>query len=390
MTPTDTTKAGKSFAQLRAVWQSGLPRAQKAVLAILVAYARLDLSVYHSEAELAWESEYTVPAVRAALARLLAQGVLTVRQKSRQHYATEYQIHLDKLKTRAPYLRRRQRQPDPDGGRNQVQGENSLPSDGEIAMSQRENDLPSGESQRVNHFPQRANDSPPRSIRETTTEEHFSAGREPTLGKKSGSSSQSRPRTQIPAPIQTPAPEELSITDDLQAWWDAKFPGLDLPRAIEQFLLYARAKGYTNVDWNAAFRFYVLNGDNLQARRSGQRPGVMADRIVTGLRHQPRLEVSSTPEPLPDGEQAWRRMGPHHGWHNECQTIHQFLGSCPQFRHQESPLSPNYGPTPEHSVAVLCQIEAEAHRKEHGLSGLREILTAVVSSGNGHGHPPDT
>jgi len=194
-----------------------LPRAQKAVLTILLAYARPDLSVYHSEAEIAWESEYTVPTVRAALSRLLAQGVLTVRQKPRQHYAIEYQIHLDKLKTRAPYSRRRQRQPDPDGGRNRPQGENSLSSDGEVAMSQRENDLPSETLQRVNHFLQRANDTPPRSIRETTTEEHFSAGREPTPGKKSGSHSQSRPRTQIPAPIKTPAPDELPITDDLQA-----------------------------------------------------------------------------------------------------------------------------------------------------------------------------
>jgi len=99
--------------------------------------------------------------------------------------------------------------------------------------------------------------------------------------------------------------------------------------------------------------------------------------------------VSSTLEPLPGDEQAWTRMGPYHGQHNECQTIHQFLGSCPQFRHQESPPSPNHGPTPEHSVAVPRQIEDSADPKGHGLSGLGEILTAVVSSGNRHGHPPD-
>lgn len=130
MTPADpTAKPGKSFAQLRAIVWSDLSRAQKAVLTTLLAYARPDLSVYHAEADLAWESGYTVPTVHAALARLLADGVLTVRQKPRQHYATEYQIHLGKLNIRTPHMRRRPRQSDPEDGPSRPQGENGFPSE---------------------------------------------------------------------------------------------------------------------------------------------------------------------------------------------------------------------------------------------------------------------
>jgi hypothetical protein len=360
MNPADTTTPGKSFAQLRAILQSDLPRAQKAVLTTLLAYARPDLTVYHAEADIARDSEYTVPTVRAALAQLLAQGVLTVRQKPRQHYATEYQIHVDKLKIRPPYRRQRLRQSDSHDGSSRLQRANRLPSDGEVATSQRANGLSSGEFQRVNHLPQHANDLPLIDTRETTTEEPFCADREPSPKKPSAPHGRSRSRPKIPASMGTPAPNELPITDDLQVWWDAKFSDLDLPRAIEKFLLYARAQGRTNADWDAAFRFYVLNGHTQQVGRNGQRLGGIADPIVEAVRHQPGIEASSPPEPPPGGEQAWERIGPCHGRHVECNTIHQFYGSCPRSEHQKTTPPTDHGPTPEYSGVILRQPEATA------------------------------
>jgi hypothetical protein len=390
MSPADpATKPGKSFAQLRAVWQSALTRAQKAVLQVLLTYARPDLTVYHAEAELAWAAEYTVPTVCAALTTLRALGVLTVLKKSRQRYATEYRIDLTKLPTRPPYPRRMGRPPHPTDRGPHSQPTNDLQADEDGFGNQTTNDLDPDRSQPINDSRQPINPLHPIDIRETTTEEPFSANREPPPEKKSAPYSRSQPRLKTPAPTATPAPDELPITDDLQAWSDDNALGLDLPRIIEQFLLYTRAKGYTNVDWYAALRLYILNGHNRQGHRNGQRPGMMADPIVEAVRHQPRLEASAPPEPPPGGEQAWRRMGPYHGWHVECDTIHQFYGACPGSGHQKITPPTDHGPTPEYSAIVLRQIEAAARLGGHGLSGLDEVLVAVVSNGNGPGHHPN-
>jgi len=126
-----------------------------------------------------------------------------------------------------------------------------------------------------------------------------------------------------------PTPDDLPITPEIEAWRDAEAPGLDLPRAIKKFLLYARTKGKTNVDWTAAFCFYTMNGRDQQAALIQERQAAAAVRAAWQAERQAAAQV----EP-PGGADAWTDVhalgddfyGTHVGG---CGYPHQFNASCP-------------------------------------------------------------
>jgi hypothetical protein len=96
-TPGETPEPPSLAKRLRAVLRSPLPRAHKHVL---LAYARPDLTVYHTQSQLATELDYSETYIREILTHLTACRILEVLGAPRQHYATEYAIELGHLPDR--------------------------------------------------------------------------------------------------------------------------------------------------------------------------------------------------------------------------------------------------------------------------------------------------
>jgi hypothetical protein len=62
----------------------------------------------------------------------------------------------------------------------------------------------------------------------------------------------------VKRPLETSAPNSLSITDALHQWAIDTVPGLSLERELDKFLWYARAHQLTNVDWVEALKGWCL------------------------------------------------------------------------------------------------------------------------------------
>jgi len=183
------------------------------------------------------------------------------------------------------------------------------------------------------------------------------------------------------AKAKTPAPNALDLTDDLRAWVLAHTPQVDLAYQHDKFLQHCRAQAIENADWIEAFKGWLLDA-NRRATHNGHRPGVGPDPMVAQLRaNQPREDaVEWPPEPapapaantLPGGAEAWVRIGPYHGKHVNCGTVHQFNSSCDAVPPVPQPNDPPAAPLaalpsevaglPSEAVEVLARALAQRHR----------------------------
>jgi hypothetical protein len=91
----------------------------------------------------------------------------------------------------------------------------------------------------------------------------------------------------VKRPLETSAPNSLSITNALHQWATHTVPGLSLERERDKFLWYARAHQLTNVDWIEALKGWCLEA---HARAMSRR-----DIIPSAL---PRPEPQVEPPPL--------------------------------------------------------------------------------------------
>jgi hypothetical protein len=263
-----------SRALIRLVLQSALPRPQKVVLLALLAYARPDLTVYHAQEQLAWECDYTRPAIKQALAALKAQAILRVLQGPHQHYATDYAIDLSHLPSRAPYRSKvvagdaiaEDRMPAP------TQRVHDLPAEDEMPLIQPVRGLPAGEPGGKSVSPSgQLND--PQVVQVVREKIFFLSDKftspQPSTSPGPSSPSTPRPRLTPRRPPETPAPETLPLTEALRSWAADAVPGLPLDRERDKFLCYARAHGLTNVDWSEALKLWWLEA-HARAVRRGQ------------------------------------------------------------------------------------------------------------------------
>jgi hypothetical protein len=288
-----------SRALIRLVLQSALPRPQKVVLLALLAYARPDLTVYHAQEQLAWECDYTRPIIKQALAALKAQAILRVIQGPHQHYATDYAIDLSRLPSRAPYGSRTVdgHMKAEDGAATPAQRVHDLPAEDERPVIQPTRGLPAGEpgGKLVSPRGQVANPQVVQVVREKIlflSDEPASPCPNAALGNNPSRAPQPpRPRRTTRQPPETPAPETLPLTDALRSWAADAVPGLPLDHERDKFLCYARAHGYTHVDWSEALKLWWLEAHTRAARRGA-------------LQHPtaPRPASASEPPPLYDAE----------------------------------------------------------------------------------------
>jgi hypothetical protein len=267
-----------SRALVRLVLQSALTRPQKVVLIALLVYARPDLTVYHSQDQLAWECDYTRPVIKAALAALKAQAILRVLHGPHQHYSTEYAIDLSCLPTRAPYGSKTVAEDAvaEDEVTPCMQMVNDLPAEDETPLIQPARELPAGKpgGNSVSPSGQIADPQVVQVVREKIL---FlpaqSTSPQPGTSRGSYVPSASQPRSTLRRPSEIPAPETLPVTDELRRWATDAVPGLALERERDKFLCYARAHGLTHVDWSEALKFWWLEAHARAVRRGTlQRP----------------------------------------------------------------------------------------------------------------------
>jgi len=194
-------------------------------------------------------------------------------------------------------------------------------------------------------------------------------------------------RTQTKPKTKTPAPPTLDLTDELRAWVQDHARQVDLTFERAKFLQHCRAHETENVNWIEAFKGWLLEADR-RARQHGPRP-------VARVRREPTAEdavieaylaAREVPAALPGGEAAWVRIGPYHGKHLDCGTVHQYHAPCPAATSVRTPAT-DAGPPPESSVFHQRQVVQEA--KAHGFAGVGELVAAVAPNGNGHGHHPE-
>ena len=275
MNPADkSTKPCKSFAQVQAVWQSALPRAEKVVLQVLLAYARPDLSVSHAQAELAWKGEYTEHTVSDALKALKAAKIVTEAPgHGRAPYrATAYQIDLRHLPTRSsspprtrPFIHAT------DGGPPPI-------TENHIALDK--SNLSTRDVQTRNHVgfeteqnraltTQTPNDGP-------QTPTHFAPKSIKETKKKKKFFSHARNRTAVEIPPRVPkiwtlAPDTIPITEELRAWADENTPDVNLVDERDKWLQHCRGNGYRFSDWPKEFQFFWLpKAQSLRPARKAQ------------------------------------------------------------------------------------------------------------------------
>jgi hypothetical protein len=395
MTATNGTDPISLARRQHAVLESALPRAQKAVLMALLAYARRDLSVYHGQDRLAWACGYTLPTVNAAVHALRARQILRILKGHHPGHATEYQIDLDQLPTRPAY-----RPPTP-VRQQRAQTSNDLRFEPSPEARQTSNDFTFETS---NGFTfgrfQTLNSLNPNktSSKQTKEPKLFLPDPEPPpdpapTPEKNVSGSQSRGKGGTPPPVETPPPLDIPITPELEAWRDAYAPGLDLPRAIRKFLHYARAKGIRNADWTAAFCFYTLNGQDrltAQARErqaaQAQRRQVDEARLAAFMAEQ--IAAEDAQRAADPAAAEWADPKAVYSYHYPCGTHHQRHGACPARPAAAPPTTDHTGP-PEASTLVREQVV----RVAEGVSGLGALLAAELASKaptNGHGHHATT
>jgi hypothetical protein len=296
----------------RLVLQSALPRPQKAVLHALLAYARADLTVYHSQGQLAWECDYTRPIIKKALATLKAQAILRVRQGPRQHYATEYRLDLSRLPSRASY--RSQASTDDDVPRNGVgslgqreielpaddaflalQGATQLPPEGATAPAQHENQLPSDNAEGHSVTPSGQMGFP--QVVQQEQEKKVFVHTELEMPRPHDAPADDPPPTPIPQrprqaatrPPEISAPADLPLTEALRRWAAETVPGLHVERERDKFLCYTRAHGLHNADWSEALKGWLLEA-HARAVRRGDLQSTAAPTPAPELEPQPHYD----------------------------------------------------------------------------------------------------
>jgi len=339
MSTSNGTDPGKSFAQLRTIWQSALPHAQKVVLQLLLAYARpTDLIVFHSEGEIAWELGYTTPTVYTALKALRALQILTVLAKGRQQYATVYQIDLTKLPAPRPYPKRRTR----------PQRINDLYPETESDPGQPINDLYPETAQTINNPAQPINHLHPIDTRETKEESYFLGDPEsapPSSEKKVSAGSRSQTKTKT----KTPAPPTIELTDELRTWVRDYARQVDLVFEREKFLQHCRAHEIENRNWVEAFKGWLLEADR-RVRANGHRPGVGPDRVLEQLRARRASEapVEPPPDPLPTPSPDAEAEPPEWVYPYGHNPFHQ--GGCRTHHREDQPCPAGYGATTDTGI----------------------------------------
>jgi len=70
----------------------------------------------------------------------------------------------------------------------------------------------------------------------------------------------------------TTTPEEMPITDVMRRWAASRVPSIDIETQTENFLDHNRSKGSRYVDWNAAWRKWMRNAADYQARDQRNAP----------------------------------------------------------------------------------------------------------------------
>jgi len=193
---------------------------------------------------------------------------------------------------------------------------------------------------------------------------------------------QTKAKPKTPPLVETPAPPDIPITPELEAWRDENAPGLDLRRAIRKFLLYAKAHPHiTNADWTAAFCFFVMHGQDQQAAQRQERQAVAEQQraaraaaweaFVAEKIAEEEAQQAADPEA---GE--WADPRAVYSYHYPCGTHHQRHAPCPA-------MATDTGPPPESSTFHQRYVVQTA--ETHGFIGLGEVLPAA-RNGNGHGH----
>jgi hypothetical protein len=298
MMSTGVYESCQSFRSLtRLVLKSALPRSQKAVLQALLAHARVDLTVYHAQGQLAWECDYTRPIIRKALAALEAQAILRIQQGPRQHRATEYAIDLSRLPSRASYYSHNSDAGPTDGVASPEQREMKLPAEVARFASQRATQLPSDDSGGHPVAP-RGQIASPQVVQQEQEKKLFlchetSMPEFPVVPAKNPphalTATSSRPAAK--RSCETFAPETLFITETLHQWATDAVPGLSLQHERNKFLCYARAHKLTNVDWVEALKGWWLEAHARAIRRGDITPSA----VLTP-------ELTLEPPPLYDAE----------------------------------------------------------------------------------------
>ena len=87
------------------VWKKDLDHVEQAILLAMADFADDDgYHCYPSQERIAWKSGYTERHVNTGIQRLVAKKYLRILAKSRQHAATHYQICLDAIPNKPPFV----------------------------------------------------------------------------------------------------------------------------------------------------------------------------------------------------------------------------------------------------------------------------------------------